>query len=471
MADSSADNTSQREEELDVLSSIYPSSQFQRVPGEYAGVCYASPDLDDGIMVQFTEKDDQPSSPSRFSDLSLSHLPDIALTFQLPETYPETTGPEYTLACKWLTPQQLTKVCQKLDELYLEVCDAIIFNWLQFLRDDVLDFLSMTEKRGDSMYMTVSVLPSRAGKNAAAAAADGVDMRACQDVGSIAQLHRAMRAHNEDQRAVAFASAYHDCEVCFITQPGEKCIQFLPCHHAFCKECMKSYFEVQIAEGAVTSLHCPAGKCESQALPTQVQALVSQEQYGKYERLLLQRGLESMEEIVLCPARICQQPVVKDGGDSNMATCAACKLSFCILCRRVWHGVNPCSVSNSEKAKLVKKYQSGTKEERAALLKVYGSRITRYVEESISEEWLTENSKACPSCGSHIQKTEGCNKMTCRRCRNNFCWMCLANLNRHNPYSHFSQQGSPCYNRLFDGMLDEDGEQDWWVGAEEIMEE
>ena len=51
-----------------------------------------------------------------------------------------------------------------------------------------------------------------------------------------------MRAHNEDQRAVAFASAYHDCEVCFIAQPGEKCIQFLPFHHAFCKQCiMKSY--------------------------------------------------------------------------------------------------------------------------------------------------------------------------------------------------------------------------------------
>lgn len=37
-----------------------------------------------------------------------------------------------------------------------------------------------------------------------------------------------------------------------------------------CKECLKSYFEVQIVDGAVNALSCPEDKCTSQASPGQV---------------------------------------------------------------------------------------------------------------------------------------------------------------------------------------------------------
>ena len=44
--------------------------------------------------------------------------------------------------------------------------------------------------------------------------------------------------------------------------------------------------------------------------------------------------------------------------------------------------------------------------------------------------------------------------MCCVRCRTHFCLLCGAYLYADNPYSHFNQDGSPCYNRLWEGMDD-----------------
>ena len=40
-----------------------------------------------------------------------------------------------------------------------------------------------------------------------------------------------------------------------------------------------------------------------------------------------------------------------------------------------------------------------------------------------SDDWLAAHTQACPSCGSAIQKNDGCNHMTCR-CGHQFCWVC-----------------------------------------------
>jgi hypothetical protein len=51
------------------------------------------------------------------------------------------------------------------------------------------------------------------------------------------------------------------------------------------------------------------------------------------------------------------------------------------------------------------------------------------------------------------------------RCRTFFCYLCGDKLPTENPYSHFSDLGVNCYNKLFEGvddefvfMEDEDGE-------------
>ncbi|XP_058600927.1 E3 ubiquitin-protein ligase RNF14-like [Onychostoma macrolepis] len=71
--------------------------------------------------------------------------------------------------------------------------------------------------------------------------------------------------------------------------------------------------------------------------------------------------------------------------------------------------------------------------------------IQRATDEKLSEDWLKENCKQCPSCGANIQKLQGCNKMTCSSCKQYFCWLCLAVLSRMDPYNHFKDFSSSCY--------------------------
>ena len=57
-----------------------------------------------------------------------------------------------------------------------------------------------------------------------------------------------------------------------------------------------------------------------------------------------------------------------------------------------------------ELANLRKEYENASPEGKLFLEKRYGKRtIQQAVEESFSNDWLTEFSKQCPSCGAHIQ--------------------------------------------------------------------
>ncbi|CAF1645251.1 unnamed protein product, partial [Adineta ricciae] len=56
-----------------------------------------------------------------------------------------------------------------------------------------------------------------------------------------------------------------------------------------------------------------------------------------------------------------------------------------------------------------------------------------------SERWINGNTKACPKCHAHIEKNEGCDHMTCAKCKHEFCWQCLvsyAGIKRHGAYLH-----------------------------------
>jgi hypothetical protein len=84
--------------------------------------------------------------------------------------------------------------------------------------------------------------------------------------------------------------------------PGREMLRLHKCHHAFCLGCLGDYAKVNIDTGRVEWLLCPDGQCQLALLPVEIKAIVDTPQlYEKYERLLLQKTLEQMPDIVWCP--------------------------------------------------------------------------------------------------------------------------------------------------------------------------
>lgn len=395
----------------------------------------------------------------------IEYLPPFTLTFTLPDKYPSSECPLFILTCLWLTRSQIFELCKKLIALWKDdVGCEVLYKWWDFLQNDSVSFLGIDNQLTltDELTARTSNLDKKC----------SIDLKkgpaqALQDAQCFSEVLPRMLLYNEQRLEEIFNLSMFDCNICFEKRAGHNCLSFKGCDHVYCKECIKAYFTVNINDGNIQSLICPEPKCDSIALPNQVKELVGKELFERYEKLQLQTALDTMKDITYCPLSHCQCAVIIEK-DENMAQCPSCKFSFCLYCKLAYHGVQPCKILSGEIKKLVQDYKVGTNEERKLLEKKYGkSNLTKIVDEHESKKWLLGNTKPCPSCSAPTEKIDGCNKMTCFKCRTYFCWLCLRRLDPAQPYAHFSNMQSDCFNRLFEGVYNDDPNdwelQDWWL--------
>ena len=73
-------------------------------------------------------------------------------------------------------------------------------------------------------------------------------------------------------------------------------------------------------------------------------------------------------------------------------------------------------IKSKEQRELITQYMGADDSLKEHLEKRYGKRMLQsMVDTMMSEAYLTENTKPCPKCQAPIQKSEGCNKMTCKK--------------------------------------------------------
>ncbi|XP_071342601.1 E3 ubiquitin-protein ligase RNF14-like [Trachinotus anak] len=127
-----------QEDELLALHSILGLEEFVRNESNPAGEIRVSVELPADFTVSLTEGE----VVRRYE---ISFLPPLLLTFELPENYPSSSPPSFTLACSWLTDTQLSALGAQLTDLYQATGGAVVlFSWVQFLREDALRFLDIS---------------------------------------------------------------------------------------------------------------------------------------------------------------------------------------------------------------------------------------------------------------------------------------------------------------------------------------
>ncbi|KAF2162566.1 hypothetical protein M409DRAFT_27188 [Zasmidium cellare ATCC 36951] len=129
---------------------------------------------------------------------------------------------------------------------------------------------------------------------------------------------------------------------------------------------------------------------------------------------------ERDEEFRECPSATCSYGYfhsTKD--DGNIFRCQLCESRYCVLCEVPMHENMTCDLYRESKRQEAEAENDRKRKREMA------------DEEELSAKKVKAVSKKCPNpkCGINLDKYTGCDHVTCRKCKHEFCWLCFA------PYS------------------------------------
>lgn len=220
------------------------------------------------------------------------------------------------------------------------------------------------------------------------------------------------------------------CDIC---QENEDHRFGLGCGHSFCKDCWKGYLEDKIGDGETQRIFCPAFKCEKLVPLLLIEELVSSETVSRYLFLELNDFVANNPNMTWCPSPGCSRAVVRASVDEKshfQSSDCGNGHTFCFECLGPPHDPCPCDKW--------KAFHEEVSEKKTMLQQLGVIDLAEQNENVGSNEladalWIAANTKECPNskCRAVIQKDEGCNHMTCKKCRHDFCWICMEPWDQH----------------------------------------
>ncbi|OLY80095.1 E3 ubiquitin-protein ligase dbl4 [Smittium mucronatum] len=213
------------------------------------------------------------------------------------------------------------------------------------------------------------------------------------------------------------------CSDCLQTIPDFTCpimfesgedVKFfsLSCNHKFCSLCYSMHISTKINNRIGYRINCPEYKCNLSLKESQIKLLLNDDsELNKYIMIIIQNYVEASDTLTWCPGVDCDKAIelpsfnkVTSRYTVSMVTCS-CGTSFCFNCKNQDH--------------------------RPALCQLLDMWLQKCRDDSETLNWLSSNTKDCPTCKYPIEKNGGCNHITCRNCAYQFCWVCLQDWNKH----------------------------------------
>ncbi|KAM9897748.1 hypothetical protein OXX79_006700 [Metschnikowia pulcherrima] len=462
-----------RKEELETIKAIYEDSaqiDFHNLSGSIK----IPITLENDVLVQLSSREG--GSLSTY----VRYLPSIHLDFEFPEHYPYEAPPETKIRSQILDESKQTEITRNLTKLWSDSRDQVLFSMIDHIQQVSYDYVDSVQSKtmdchGDQIFYDQII------------------------------------AFDQEQRLESFNASTFTCEICQGDVKGEKCMQFSPCEHVFCRKCLRDFFTSLIESGDVEKVHCPDFECGKSALQIRekylrldfltrdnfdfeefkrnimtppirldtLQAVLGTESggvslfekyiaiYNDHQHALIAKLFPM--RLVTCPRDHCPAMIFRENTQDRLVVCRQCGYAFCNTCRKSFHsGSIDCSRTKDERVyhgiavEDIELWISEGKSTPAGnqLRCRYGHELLRkvadeYTMDQMFNELLKEEShefSTCPTCDIVIQRSEGCNKMRCSHCYTFFCHLCSAFLDQDHPYDHFKDKASTCYNRLFQGM-------------------
>ncbi|KAJ3999904.1 hypothetical protein F5050DRAFT_1734758 [Lentinula boryana] len=167
------------------------------------------------------------------------------------------------------------------------------------------------------------------------------------------------------------------------------------CKHVYCRACLISYLQAAIGN-KFFPLTClgDENNCTSPLQISVTRQVLSAGEFDSLAEAAFEAYIhERPDEFHYCPSPDCMQ-VYRPAPSGNTLQCPSCLLRICPQCHVEQHDGFDCPDRDGG--------------------------------DHLFNEWIkTHNVKNCPSCKVPIERAEGCNHVTCIRCRTHICWVCM----------------------------------------------
>ncbi|RPD54443.1 RING-5 domain-containing protein [Lentinus tigrinus ALCF2SS1-7] len=205
------------------------------------------------------------------------------------------------------------------------------------------------------------------------------------------------------------------CPICFDDTQTE--FMALICEHKFCASCWKEYITSKVRTEAECTITCMAEDCNIVALDPFVQKALGddKETWERYQELLVRQFVSCIPHLKFCPYPSCTYTV--------SCPAAATKSSLVTIVPIV-----TCGASNTHVFCFGCPIDSDHRPVVCAVAKMW---LQKCRDDSETANWIKSNTKECSKCQSTIEKNGGCNHMTCKKCKYEFCWVCMGPWSEH----------------------------------------
>ncbi|KAK6394169.1 hypothetical protein LTR65_002015 [Meristemomyces frigidus] len=241
-----------------------------------------------------------------------------------------------------------------------------------------------------------------------------------------AMVHRNAGTEERTTTHTTLAEQEETCSICADDVPlsqlyTDRCTA--RCEHdvTCCWPCLHQWIKTSLE--ATSWDHAKCLQCPSVMTYQEISLLADPETFFTYDRLLARRAIGEDSDFRWCTQPGCGNGQIHaDGERDPVFNCLACGRRSCIVHNVPWHDNQTCAEYEND-PNWLRRSTTQRKQEKASVRAV--KRI----------------SKTCPGprCDQNIQKSAGCDHITCSRCRYEFCWRCLAD------YSEIIRRGSSAH--------------------------
>jgi len=178
------------------------------------------------------------------------------------------------------------------------------------------------------------------------------------------------------------------------------------CKSSFCRECLLGQITAHLDEGSTLELTCPNVQCGKKMNQSDVRTITqnNKDLYNRFDQITLKEYMTENPQIKHCQTPDCTFSFILEDDVERQKIRCKCRRKYCSHCL-----FNHSFKITCDQAKEDRELAQNPE-----------------LAQQATAKWLAENTKPCPNCNTSIQKNKGCNHMTCKKCKHEFCWTCSA---------------------------------------------